>query len=201
MESKGFFIVIEGIDGSGKTIQSKRLVRWLNNKGFKSRYTKEPTDGPIGKILKKMIRKRNVDVRVEALLFAADRLEHLNREVIPYIQKGYIVVSDRYVYSSLAYQSVTTGDSEWIEEINKFAFRPDLAILLDVEPRIGLSRIRKRRARFEEEKFLEKVRERYLEIAVRERLKIVYASRSIGEVFQEIVQIVGKSQRFRGNSI
>ncbi|MCS7125948.1 MAG: dTMP kinase [Aigarchaeota archaeon] len=190
MKSGRSFIVIEGIDGSGKTVQSKKLVRWLNKTGFKSCYTKEPTNGSIGRILKKMAKMANVDVRVEALLFAADRLDHLNRVVLPSLQKGYIVVSDRYVYSSLAYQSVTTNDPEWVAEINKFAYKPDLAILLDVKPSIGLSRIKKYRVRFEEEEFLEKVREKYLEIAVKDGLKIVDASRSIEEVFQEIIQVV-----------
>ncbi len=192
MESGGFFIAIEGIDGSGKTTHSKKLVRWLNKHGVKSIYTKEPTNGDIGRILRSLARKKSVDPRVEALLFAADRLEHLNKVIQPYIKKEYVVISDRYVYSSLAYQTVTTSDPEWVKEINKFALKPDLTILLDLEPRIGLSRVKRNRTRFEEESFLEKVRREYLRLAEIDGLKIVDASRSIGEVFQEIVREVAK---------
>lgn len=190
MEGGGFFIAIEGIDGSGKTTHSKKLARWLNKHGVKSIYTREPTNGDIGRILKRMARKKNVDPRVEALLFAADRLEHLNKVIQPYVKKGYVVISDRYVYSSLAYQTVTTSDPEWVKEINKFAYKPDLTILLDLEPRIGLSRVRRNRTRFEEESFLEKVRQEYLRLAGKDELKIIDASKSIEEVFEKIVREV-----------
>ncbi len=192
MEGGGFFIAIEGIDGSGKTTHSKKLARWLNKHGVKSIYTREPTNGDIGRILRRMARKKSVDPKVEALLFAADRLEHLNKVIQPYVKKGYVVISDRYVYSSLAYQTVTTRDPEWVKEINKFAYKPDLTLLLDLEPRIGLSRVKRNRTRFEEESFLEKVRQEYLRLAGIDGLKIIDASKSIGEVFQEIVREVAE---------
>ncbi|MCF8884494.1 MAG: dTMP kinase [Nitrososphaerota archaeon] len=190
MES-GVFIAIEGIDGCGKTTQSKKLVKWLEKKQIKAVYTKEPTDGVIGRILKKMVRRENVDPRIEALLFAADRLEHLKNTVLPLLEKGYVVVSDRYVYSSLAYQSVTTGDPQWVREINKYAVKPDLAILLDVEPNIGLSRIKRRKTKFEKEKFLEEVREKYLEMVRNGELKVIDASKNVDEVAEELVRLVG----------
>lgn len=190
MGSGGFFIAIEGIDGSGKTTHSKKLVRWLNRHGIKSLYTKEPTDGDIGRMLRKMARERNADPRVEALLFAADRLVHLNSFIQPYVKKGYVVVSDRYVYSSLAYQAVTTGDPDWVKEINKFAFKPDLTILLDVDPKIGLSRVKRRWTKFEEDLLLERVKQEYLRLAENNGLKIIDASKSIEEVFQKILREV-----------
>jgi len=188
----GVFISIEGIDGSGKTTHSKKLVKWLSKHGVRSLYTREPTNGAVGRILKSIVKRRDVDSRVEALLFAADRLEHLNRIILPYLEKSYIVVSDRYVYSSLAYQTVTTGERKWVREINKFARKPDLTLLLDVEPKVGLSRIRRHRTRFEEESFLERVREEYLRLAEEDGLIVIDASKNIGEVFHEVVRVVGE---------
>lgn len=194
----GFFIAVEGIDGSGKTTHARKLVRWLNRQDMSSLYTKEPTNGLVGRILKKMAKQKNIDSRVEALLFAADRLEHLNKIILPYLGKNYVVVSDRYVYSSLAYQAVTTGDSEWVREINKFARKPDLTLILDIEPKIGLSRIRRRRTRFEKEDFLDKVRQEYLVLAEREDLVVIDASKNIGEVFHDVVRVV--EERLRGEA-
>jgi len=187
----GRLIAIEGIDGAGKTTQARKLVKWLRSKGLKARYTIEPTRGSIGRVLREMALKRDVDPRVEALLFAADRLEHLRRIIEPLMLRGFIVVSDRYVHSSLAYQSVTTGDGRWVSELNKFARRPDLAILLDLEPRLGLGRIRRRkRARFEEEDLLKRVRDRYLELARDGELEVIDASQDPDKVFEDIKTLV-----------
>lgn len=189
---RGVLIAVEGIDGSGKTLQSKMLVRWLRGGGFRARYTREPTGGQIGRILKRMLGRTGVDARVEALLFAADRLEHLNRVILPSLREGFIVVSDRYVYSSLAYQSVSTGEPGWVREINRFAPKPDLTILLDVDPVIGLSRIGgRRRSRFEERGFLERVREEYLKMSSEEGFVVIDASKSISEVSENIRRLVG----------
>lgn len=196
MES-GVFIAIEGIDGSGKTTHSRKLVEWLINHDVCSLYTREPTDGAVGRILKKLAKQKDIDFRVEALLFAADRLEHLNKIILPYLEKNYVVVSDRYVYSSLAYQTVTTGEPEWVRKINKFARKPDLTLLLDIEPKIGLSRIRRHRTRFEEEDFLEKVRQEYLRLAEEDELTVIDASKNVEEVFHEIVKVVEEYLRHK----
>ncbi len=197
MEGGGFFIAIEGIDGSGKTTHSRRLVKWLSKHDVKSLYTREPTDGVIGRMLKKMARQKNIDSKVEALLFAADRLEHLDKTILPYVKKKYVVVSDRYVYSSLAYQTIAVGDPEWVREINKFARKPDLTILLDVEPRVGLSRIKRHKTRFEKEDFLEKVRQEYLRLAEEDGLKIIDASKNVEEVFHEIISVIKEYLKIR----
>jgi len=187
---RGFLIAIEGIDGAGKTTNARRLVRWLKRMGVQARYTSEPTKGVVGRILEKMASGRRVDVRVEALLFAADRIDHLNRIVRPHLEKGYVVVSDRYVHSSIAYQSITVGDQRWVKELNRFAEKPDLVILLDADPETGLRRIKRRRARFERVEILEKVRRKYLELAEREGFKIIDANRRIKEVFEEVKSLV-----------
>jgi len=195
---KGFLIVIEGIDGAGKTTHARKLVRWLRKLGIQAYYTFEPTKGTIGRILGKMASKRKVNVKVEALLFAADRIDHLDKTIKPLLEKGSIIVSDRYVHSSIAYQSITVGDQRWIEELNKFAEKPDLVILLDVDPEIGLRRIKRRRARFERVEILKKVREKYLELAKREGFKVIDANREIGEVFKDVRSLVEEFLKERG---
>ena len=195
---RGFLIVIEGIDGAGKTTHARKLVRWLRKKGIRARYTFEPTRGAIGRILEKMASKRKVDVRVEALLFAADRIDHLNKIIRPLLEKGFIIISDRYVHSSIAYQSVTVGDQGWVEELNKFAEKPDLVILLDVDPETGLKRIKRKRARFERIEILKKVREKYLELAEREGFKVINANRGVEEVFEDVKSSVEKFLEDKG---
>jgi len=187
---RGLLIVVEGIDGAGKTTHARRIVRWLRERGIKAHYTFEPTRGAIGKILEEMASKRRVDVKVEALLFAADRIDHLNRIIEPLLETGYVVVSDRYVHSSIAYQSITVGDQRWVEELNKFAEKPDLVILLDVDPEIGLRRIKGRKARFERIEILKRVKEKYLELAEREGFKVVDANREVEEVFEDVKGLV-----------
>ena len=195
---RGFLIVIEGIDGAGKTTHARKLVRWLRKKGIRARYTFEPTRGAIGRILEKMASKRKVDVRVEALLFAADRIDHLNKIIRPLLEKGFIIISDRYVHSSIVYQSVTVGDQGWVEELNKFAEKPDLVILLDVDPETGLKRIKRKRARFERIEILKKVREKYLELAEREGFKVINANRGVEEVFEDVKSSVEKFLEDKG---
>lgn len=191
----GFLIAFEGIDGSGKTTQARLLVELLRRRGFGARYTYEPTRGFFGRVLRAMAYERRVDPRVEALLFAADRLRHLERVIEPLIGRGVVVVSDRYLHSSLAYQSVSVGDQGWVEEINKFARRPDLGIYLDarVSECLGRLRGRRRRSRFEDEEFLERVREKYLEYVDRGELVRVDAERPVREVFSEVASIVEKA--------
>lgn len=190
---RGLLIAIEGIDGSGKTTQARRLVRWLRKKRISAKYTREPTNGQIGRILKAMALRKRVNPYLEALLFAADRLQHLEKTIEPLLSKGYVVVSDRYLHSSLAYQAATTGDPEWVRQLNKFARRPDLALLLDVEPRIGLGRIRrKRRSRFENIGLLEKIRENYLRMVEEGELLLVDASRDVEAVSETVRRIVGE---------
>ena len=195
---RGFLIVIEGIDGAGKTTHARKLVRWLRKNGIRTRYTFEPTRGAIGRILEKMASKRKVDVRVEALLFAADRIDHLNKIIKPLLEKGFIIISDRYVHSSIAYQSITVGDQGWVEELNKFAEKPDLVILLDVDPETGLKRIKRKRARFERIEILKKVREKYLELAEREGFKVINANRGVEEVFEDVKSSVEKFLEDKG---
>ena len=152
---RGRFIVLEGIDGSGTTTQLKYAAEWLERKGELVHTTREPTDGPLGLMLRQILRGRLVstpgavsgdakpqpmDPAAVALLFAADRLDHLHNEVLPHLEAGRHVICDRYVLSSLAYQSLET-DLRFVRNINEKALAPDLTIFLRVRPDVAMQRI------------------------------------------------------------
>jgi len=152
MGKKGVFICIEGLDASGKTTQARLLVEELNRRGFEAVYTTEPSRGEIGRFIRKRVLQREgrVPSVIEALLFAVDRIDHVEREIKPALKGGKIVVSDRYLYSSLAYQGAAGLDLNWIREINQLALTPDLAIYIDVPPETVFERIRRKRTVMEE---------------------------------------------------
>ncbi|MEM1587894.1 MAG: dTMP kinase [Candidatus Bathyarchaeia archaeon] len=188
---KGLFIVIEGIDGAGKTTQSKLLQKELNKKGFKSIYTTEPSKGFIGKFLRETSFKGvKLNPEVETLLFAADRFQHITYEVTPNLNKGKIVVCDRYFYASLAYQGAQGVDLGWIKTVNKFVIKPDLGIYLDVPVEVGLSRISKRKKTvFEKIEIERKVREIYLKLVKEKELILVDGNKPIKDVNKEITDL------------
>ena len=172
MTMKGKFIVLEGIDGAGTTTQSALLAKELAKMGYRVVTTQEPTLGPIGMLIRGILRGRIVgkgqafDQKAVALLFAADRLDHIACEINPLVHKGIFVVSDRYVLSSLAYQSIF-AEYEWVKEINRFALKPDLTIFLDVPPDVALNRIalsRQDKDIYEDQQTLVKVYEAYKKI-------------------------------------
>lgn len=165
------FIVIEGIDGSGKSTQIELLKRNLENAGHKVKTTFEPTEGPIGKMIRKVFRHEiPADQHTIAGLFLADRLEHiLNEEngLLKWLKEGYTVISDRYYLSSYAYHGVHV-DMDWVIECNKKCaelLRPDLNIYIDVRPEVSMKRLQKGRAALEMYETLDnltKVRNAYL---------------------------------------
>jgi dTMP kinase len=151
---RGRFIVLEGIDGSGTTTQAKRLAEALEQRGVTVCLTCEPTPGPVGKLIRqalqhKLVAENGMSVRevawsTMALLFAADRRDHLDSVVIPALVAGETVVCDRYVLSSLTYQSVTSPEGAaalpWIRELNARAQRADLTLVLDVSDEVAAER-------------------------------------------------------------
>jgi dTMP kinase len=160
---EGSFIVVEGIDGSGSTTVVSELASHFRSKKRAVHSTCEPSGGPIGSIIRQVLAHRIVIASewgtaspgwaTMALLFASDRLDHLQAEVLPRLRDGVMVISDRYDLSSLAYQSATApaGDPAeadrviaWIRELNRQARRPDLTIVLDVRPEIAALRRRAR---------------------------------------------------------
>ena len=138
-------IVLEGLDGAGTTTQARRLVDHLTARGGKAHVTREPSDGPIGQLIRQMltgghvIAGQSIAQSTFGLLFAADRLDHLQREVEPKLAAGITVVSDRWYHSSLAYQG-TGADRDWITMLNARARRPDLTIFLQVRPEVAAAR-------------------------------------------------------------
>jgi dTMP kinase len=155
---QGLFIVLEGVDGAGTTTQSHRLRETLQARGLTAQVTQEPSHGPVGLLLRLVLSRRIIVPQAGgsippswstlALMFAADRLDHLEAEVIPLLTAGVSVICDRYYHSSIAYQSCTGGSSardiQWIKEINSRARRPDLTIVLDVSPEVARERRRQR---------------------------------------------------------
>lgn len=137
------FIVIEGIDGCGKGTQARLLFEHLKGLGKDVVLTAEPTKGPLGKLIREHLQEPFLDDESLALLFAADRIEHLEKEVRPALDAGKAVISDRYVYSSIAYQGQRV-DLEWVGDINKYADRPDMAILLDISAQLAQRRMKER---------------------------------------------------------
>ncbi len=161
------FIVIEGIDGSGKGTQAELLGKRLESVGVDVALTFEPTGGPIGKIIRDHMKDPFLDDRSLALLFASDRIEHIRNEVSPALSEGKVVISDRYAYSSIAYQGQTV-DPGWVGMINSDALRPDLVIILDMGSSEVKKRIKDRGTTdcFEEDlSFLEGVRNMFLSIS------------------------------------
>ena len=192
MTRKGFFIVFEGVDGSGKTTQIEMLREFFIDKGYKVNLTKEPTEDSIGSLISeyRKSKDRSLTPETEALLFAADRLEH-GKWIKETLEKGEIVISDRYIHSSFAYQGAAGVELDWIRSLNRRAFKPDMVILLDINPDSSLERVSHRdRTVFEENIYLKTVRELYLRFAGFGEMIIIDASQDIDEVQREIREYI-----------
>jgi len=192
MTKRGAFICIEGIDASGKTTQARRLVRNLRRKGIDAIYTTEPSSGRVGRLIRRYVldRKKRAPIAVEALLFAADRVEHVETKIKPALKKGRVVVCDRYVYSTLAYQGAAGLDLKWIKQINRFALTPDLALFLDVPPEIVVQRLKPKRSVMETSQNQQRVREVYLRMVKEGRMVAVDGDKPVENVTDEILRIV-----------
>lgn len=194
MTKRGIFICLEGIDASGKSTQARWLVRNLRSRGFNAIYTTEPSKGEVGSFIRQYVlqRKRRVPAVVEALLFAVDRVDHVESKIEPALESGKIVVSDRYVYSSLAYQGAAGLDINWIKQVNSMALPPDLAIYIDAPPEVVVKRMRRRRSVMETLENQRRVREVYMQLVREERLVLVDGNRPASEVAQNILAMVLK---------
>ena len=197
---RGFFIAIEGIDGAGLSTHTVLLGDYLSSKGYNVVLTKEPTDGLVGGLIRAALRGEwKTDPRTLQLLFAADRSHHLENYIKPALKEGKVVITDRYLFSSLAYGSLNL-DYDWLKKINSKFLLPDVTIILDVDPQEALRRIRKSRfgfELFEELEKLTKVRETYKRIAKEYSAYIVNTFRSIDEVHKIIIEIVEKEMSIK----
>jgi dTMP kinase len=190
---RGIFICLEGLDGCGKSTQAKILANWLKSLDKDVILTAEPTKGPIGRFLRKIIQgKVEVAPLAEAMLFAADRCDHLEKLVKPALTKGKVVVCERYIYSSLAYQGARGVPEQTIRKLNEQFLRPHLVILLDVPVDVALGRMKKRDLdEFEKNrKFQERVREIYLLLFKKEGLPILDGTLSVSELAEKIKRLV-----------
>jgi dTMP kinase len=203
---RGRFLVVEGIDGAGTTTQARLLGERLLAAGRKVHVTAEPSGGPVGALLRQVLSGRlrgrgadgSFDAEALALLFAADRLDHANGEILPALAQGIDVISDRYTLSSLAYQALTTGAPAWVGAINGRAPAPDVTVLLRVAPSVAFARRRAAshsREIFEKAKFQREVARAY-DAAVEvlrgqgERVAIVDGALPPGEVAAAIDAVV-----------
>ncbi|MEM5874376.1 MAG: dTMP kinase [Candidatus Aenigmatarchaeota archaeon] len=195
------FIVLEGIDGAGKSTQCKLLYDYLTKKNEKVFLTKEPTYGIIGKFLRKVLEKKyelsNLSIQ---LLMMADRSEHV-KEIKEKLKSGYWVLCDRYFFSTIAYGSVE--DDKYYKELLEINLKlfplPDYLIFIKIKPEVSIERIKgKKRKLFEELEFLKKVEEKYEKI-LKERkiikkvkMIIVNGEKNKEEVFEDIKSKISK---------
>lgn len=189
------FIVFEGIDGSGTTSLSKRVCDRLESEGEDVRWTKEPTGLEVGEIIRDRI-SGDPDRRLLALLFAADRLEHCREIIRPALESGKTVVSDRYLPSSLVYQSgAGLVDLEWVDRLNRYAEDPDFVFYVKAGVDTCLERIsgRSEKDSFEERSKLKDLSQRYDEVLSRMETEvhpIDNENRSIEDSAEEILRII-----------
>lgn len=198
--NRGIFITMEGPEGAGKTTIIHMLGKALQQEGYQVLLTREPGGIPISEQIREVILNKDntaMDSRTEALLYAAARRQHLVEKVMPALEKGSIVLCDRFIDSSLAYQGYARGlDIEEVYNINKFAIgdmMPDVTFFFDIKPEEGLRRIQSNgdreinRLDLEALEFHEKVYEGY-QVTInrwKDRFIIIDADRTIEEVFQE----------------
>ncbi len=194
------FIVFEGIDGSGKTTIAKKIAERLEEEGKKVYLTEEPTKTWLGEAVRRGIEEEK-NPYTQALLFFADRAEHV-KDMKKKLQEGYIVISDRYVYSTYAYQGAQLYEimefeetMEWFKNIYKpMQLDPDLVFYIDIWPEEGISRIygREKKEKFEKVEFLNRVREIYTLLSEEYGFVKIDGMRPLKEVYEEIWGYVKK---------
>ena len=192
----GRFIVFEGPDGSGTTTQANLLFKYLKRQGKKVYLTSEPTHSLIGGLIESQISGDwQSSPECLQLLFTADRTHHLEKEIIPLLKKGIIVVCVRYILSTLAYGNLEIKDEKWLMEINKKFIWPNITFFLKVRPEICIRRIKKERFHkelFEKEEKLKKIFKNYLKFAKKfKNICVISGEKPIKEVFEEIKNKIG----------
>ena len=188
------FLVLEGIDGSGKTTHARMLYEYFKGKGKNCVLTDEPTSGTIGIIIKGFLRQKSgISPTALQLLFASDRAEHVEKFIVPELKSGTNIIMDRYVASTVAYGAASGLDKDWLISINSKFRMPDITLLLDIDPTVSMKRKfpnpdESEVELFESVSLLEKVRKTYLELANKyDNYFIIDASKSKEAVEQAIL--------------
>ena len=201
---RGLFITVEGPEGAGKTTQTNLLGEWLQSQGADVLYTREPGDGCIGAQIRQIILNPNncaLTAKAEAILYAADRAQHVEQVLLPALAAGKVVLCDRYVDSHIAYQGYGRGiDLAFLKDLNQMAtggLMPALTLLLRLSPEVGLERVIKHRDKdrieLEEIEFHKRLSAGYdaLAKANPKRFYVVDAAKPIIEVREQIISAVG----------
>ena len=200
MNMQGIFISFEGVDGVGKTTQVERLRAYLESKGREVVVTREPGGTGLGQAIRQLLlhgvggEKSDISPRAEALLFAADRAQHVAEVIRPAIERGAVVITDRYLDSSLAYQA--GGRELTLEEIKNLSLwatnnlLPDRTYLLDMDPALSHARLQHEQDRMESagENFQQRTRQAFLNLAAAEpsRFRVIDASQTVEDVWAQI---------------
>ena len=204
-EGKGILITFEGIDGSGKSTQIRRLKNFLKKNNIKNFiFTREPGGSELGKKVKNLLINKNnsiISKEAQILLLLAARYEHYKKLILPLLKKNKIVISDRFQDSTFAYQCENNKDlQDLLINFNHLlfkGFKPDLTFLLDINPNVSLKRISKRKTNNAFDKkalsFYKKVRSSYLKLANKNnRVKVINAEANQSEVFNKIINTIFK---------
>jgi len=189
---KGAFLVIEGIDGAGKSTLCRLLEKKLASEGYKVKVTQEPTHDEIGSFIREG-KVKGISQKAEALLFVADRAVHTER-ISKWVDDGFVVICDRYFASTVAYQSSGFNgevlDREWLLDLNRpIIIAPDLTVLLDIDAKKGISRIGERGelSKYEDPSLLENTRREYLRLADEFDFMIIDAGGDQSDIADKII--------------
>jgi dTMP kinase len=200
---KGIFIVLDGIDGSGKSEMVQSLGMYLSkNENYDVLTTREPTDGKYGKEIRAILaNEKDPKINGSRLLelFIKDREDHLKNDIVPFLNRVYrernIVVCDRYYYSTIAFQALQGLNPKMLVELNKDFLKPDMAFIFDLDPKIALQRISARKKeKFEQLEFMKRLRQKFLEIPniLNDNIRIIDASKSKEDLFEDVKREIEK---------
>lgn len=193
---QGLFIVIEGIDGTGKSTQARRLGEWFESQGREVVISREPTDGPWGRKLRESAATGRLSPQDELQYFLNDRRQHVEEKITPALSEGKVVILDRYYFSTMAYQGARGFDPAEIRQMNEeFAPIPDLLLILDLDVDTAHQRIGHRgdsANEFEKKENLQRCREIFLSLKDEPFVRVVDSSGSLDDVSAKILTIVGQ---------
>lgn len=194
---RGLFIVVEGIDGTGKSTQTRRLAEWFRARGREVVLSREPTDGPWGKQLRDSGNAGRLSAEQELELFLLDRKDHVENLILPSLAAGKVVILDRYYFSTMAYQGARGFDPAVIRARNEaFAPAPDLLLLLDLPVETALQRIGSRNegvTAFEQSDTLERCRSIYRSLIDEPFVRVIDANAPAEEVTARIAEAIARS--------